>query len=73
METDLHPQPHKAFWLGRQNWVLFNFSKIRRFANTNCQIYSKNFSVTLAGTWKMSKQASPNSSHIAWGCADERH
>ena len=46
METDLHPQPHKAFWLGRQNWVLFNFSKIRRFAKTNCQIFSKNFSVT---------------------------
>ena len=46
METDLHPQPNTAFWLGKQNWVLFNFSKIRRFANTNCQIFSKNFSVT---------------------------
>lgn len=46
METDLHPQQHKAFWLRRQNWVLFNFSKIRRFANKNCQISSKNFSVT---------------------------
>ena len=46
METDLHSQPNTAFWLGKQNWVLFNFSKIRRFANTNCQIFSKNFSVT---------------------------
>jgi hypothetical protein len=46
METDLHPQPHQAFWLGKQNWMLFNFSKIRRFANTNCQIFSKNFSLT---------------------------
>ena len=46
MKTDLHPQLHKAFGLGRQNWMLFNFSKIRRFANTNCQIFSKNFSLT---------------------------